>query len=329
VRQPLEAAFLRDQVERARRFDKDTPRQVIEQLMRQKLQLLPAAAGASDLRRQYRRPLRILGVLVALVLLIACANVGNLLNAQAAARAREMALRVSIGAGRWRLIQLVLTESALLAAFASALGAVFAWWSAPLVVSMLRMPEDPVRLVLRTGWRELAFGVALTTFVTLLFGLAPALRASAVKPASALKGGADPHARRRLMCAALAMQMAFCILVQFVAGLFVTTFQRLTTRPVGFSYERIAVIDAAAQADLPADANRRRDPPNTRRRGGRHVELAAAQRQQLDLRRPPARPCARASRAVFPRGLARLLRGDRNDPAGRPRVPLRGRAAAA
>ncbi len=126
VRQILQAGFLREQLEQG-----------------QRLLLLPAAAGASNLQRQYRRPLLILALLVVLVLLVACANAGNLLTAQAAARAREMALRVSIGAGRWRLIQLVLVESALLAAAASALGALFAGWSAPLVVSMLRMPEDP------------------------------------------------------------------------------------------------------------------------------------------------------------------------------------------
>src|SRR5439155_17801258 len=207
--------------------------------------------GASDLQKQYRRPLLILGVLVALVLLVACANVGNLLSGQAAARTREMALRVSIGAGRGRLIQLVLVESALLAAFASAVGAMFAWWSATFVISMLRMPEDPVRVVLNAGWRELTFGAALALYVTLLFGLAPALRASAIQPVSALKGGEDPHSRRRLMSGLLAAQMAFCVLVQFVAGLFVTTFQRLSTRPLGFSYEHVLVMDASGGGEHP------------------------------------------------------------------------------
>ena len=130
------------------------------------------------MQKQYRRPLLILAVLVALVLLIASTNVGNLLTAQATSRSREMALRVSIGAGQWRLIQLVLVESALLAAIASVLGTFFATWSAPLVVAMLHVPEDPVRLVLDVGWRNLAFTIALASLVTLLFGLAPALRAS-------------------------------------------------------------------------------------------------------------------------------------------------------
>ena len=122
-----------------------------------------------------------LGILVALVLLIACANVANLMTAQAAARAREMALRVSIGAGRWRLVQLVLVESAWLALLATAIGGLFAWWAAPFIVGMINPPDNPARLVLPADWRVLAFGLALACGVTFLFGLAPALRASAVQ----------------------------------------------------------------------------------------------------------------------------------------------------
>ena len=206
----------------------------------------PAAAGASGLQQDYRSSLAALGVLVALVLLIACANVANLMTAQAAARAREMALRVSIGAGRLRLIQLVLVESAMLALLAAATAALFAWWSAPFVVSRINPPDNPARLALPADWRVLGFGLALTIGVTLLFGLAPALRASAVKPASALKGGEDPHSRRRLMHALIAAQVAFCFLVLFVAGLFAATFQRLSHRPLGFSAERILTLDTIA-----------------------------------------------------------------------------------
>jgi predicted permease len=195
------------------------------------------------MQKQYRRPLLILACLVALVLLVACANVGNLLAAQAAARAREMALRVSIGAGKWRLMQLVLVESALLAGLASAAGALFSWWSAPSVVSMLAPPDNPVRLVLDADWRALGFGVALTVLVTLGFGLAPALRASAVTPVSALKGGEDPLARRGFMNSLVAAQMALCVLVLFVAGLFVTTFQRLSNHPLGFSHQGVLAVN--------------------------------------------------------------------------------------
>ena len=207
----------------------------------------PRPRGASGLQQDYRRSLVALGVLVALVLLIACANVANLMTAQAAARAREMALRVSIGAGRWRLVQLVLVESAMLAFLAAAIGGLFAWWSAPFVVSRINPPDNPARLALPADWRVLGFGLALTLGVTFLFGLAPALRASAVKPASALKGGEDPHSRRRLMHALIAAQVAFCFLVLFVAGLFAATFDRLSHQPTGFSAERLLTLDTVAQ----------------------------------------------------------------------------------
>src|SRR5207302_10003056 len=109
------------------------------------------------MQQDYRRSLVALGVLVALVLLIACANVANLMTAQAAARAREMALRVSIGAGRWRLVQLVLVESAWLAFLAAAVGGLFAWWSAPFVVSRINPPDNPARLFLPADWRVVGF----------------------------------------------------------------------------------------------------------------------------------------------------------------------------
>jgi predicted permease len=217
----------------------------------EKLLLEPAAAGRSNLQRNYRRSLAALGILVVLVLLIACANVANLMTAQAAARAREMALRTAIGAGRWRLVQLVLVESAWLASLATAIGALLAWWSAPLIVGMINPADNPARLALPADWRVLGFALALTLGVTFLFGLAPALRASAVKPASALRGGEDPHSRRRLMHALIALQVAFCFVVQFVAGMFVATFDRLSNQPNGFSAERILNLEAVTARPQP------------------------------------------------------------------------------
>ena len=207
----------------------------------------PAPTGVSGMQQDYNRALGALGVLVLMVLLIACANVANLMTAQAAARAREMALRVSIGAGRWRLVQMVLVESALLALLAAASGALFAWWSAPFVVSMINPPDNPARLILPADWRVLGFGIALTLIVVLLFGLLPALRASSVKPVSILKGGDDPHSRQRLMHGMIALQVAFCFLVLFVAGLFVTTFERLSNKPTGFSTERLLLLETTSR----------------------------------------------------------------------------------
>ncbi len=245
VHQKLAATFHTIQVERAKGFKGMTKLQ-LDRFFQEKLLLQPAASGRSNLQRDYRQSLTALGVLVALVLLIACANVANLMTARAAARVREMALRVSIGAGRSRLVQLVLMESALLALLATIAGMLFAWWSAPLVVGMVNW-----RLDLPADFRVLAFALAITVGVTLLFGLPSALRASAVHPAGALKGGYDPHSRGRLMRGLIAVQVAFCCMVLFVAALFVTTIQRLSSQPTGFSSDRILNLETVSHGPQP------------------------------------------------------------------------------
>jgi predicted permease len=250
LRAKLDATSRAFEEERTKGFGSMSEKQ-IDEFLKQKLLLEPAAAGISDLQNDYRTALAALGVLVALVMLIACANVANLMTAQATARAREMALRVSIGAGRRRLVQLVLVESAWLAFLAAAIGGLFAWWTAPVVVGMINLPDNPARLLLPADWRVLGFGLVLTVAVMLLFGLAPALRASAVQPVSALKGGEDPHSRRRLMHALIAVQAAFCFLVLFVAGLFVATFQRLSDQPTGFSADRLLTLETVAHRPQP------------------------------------------------------------------------------
>jgi predicted permease len=216
----------------------------------QKLVVTPAPAGVSGLQKEYGPALFALGVLVMLVLLISCANVANLMTAQATARRREMALRVSIGAGRWRLVQLVVVECACMAFFAAGIGAAFAWWAAPLVAGMIGTPDNPVLLSLPSDWRVLGFGVAMALGCTILFGLTPALRASGVKPVSALKGG-DPHTRMRTMRLLIAAQVAFCVLVLFVAGLFVATSDRLSRQRTGFSAERILTLETVTPQPLP------------------------------------------------------------------------------
>ena len=253
LRAKLSAISLNFETERSKTW-KGESEQSIANFLNQKLLLEPAASGVSNMQGDYRRALAWLGVLVGLVLLIACANVANLMTALAAARAREMALRVSIGAGRLRLVQMVLVESAMLALAAALLGAAFAWWSAPLVVRLISTPDNPAHLILPADWRVLGFGVALVAGVMLLFGLVPAVRASAVKPVSALKGGDDPHARRRLMHGMIAAQVAFCFLVVFVAGLFVATFHRLADRPIGFDPTRLMLLETMAPKGRPPEA---------------------------------------------------------------------------
>jgi predicted permease len=254
IRQTLQNVLSEDRRVRIRSLPADTPQSQIDAYLSDRILLLPAGAGASGMQKTFRRPLFILAGLVALVLLIACTNVANLLIAQAMGRAREMALRISIGAGRRRLVQLVLVESALLAVLASAVGVLFAAWSAPFVVSLLAGPEDPVRLALDADWRAAAFGVVLAAVVTCLFGLAPAIRASSIRPVGALKGGVHQPAHRRLTNALIAAQMAFCVFVLFVALLFVGTFQRLANQPLGFSQDDVLVMQTETRgAPQPAE----------------------------------------------------------------------------
>jgi len=245
VRDRLDAALHAINQEQAKEF----PNRLSQTLLME-----PAASGVSGMQKNYGQSLAALGVLVALVLLIACANVANLLSAQAAARSREMALRVSIGAGRSRLMQLAMVESAMLALVAAAVGAVVAWQSAPFVVARINPPDNPARLSLAADWRVLGAGLALTLGVTLLLGLAPALRASAVRPASALRGGENPRSRGRLMHVLIAVQAAFCFLVLFVSGLFAATFDRLTHQPTGFPVDGLLALDAVTPRDEPPSA---------------------------------------------------------------------------
>jgi putative ABC transport system permease protein len=251
LRQKLSAISRAFEQERANGFT-GADKIFFQRIIDATLLIEPAGAGISNLQEEYRRALGILGVLVAMVLFIACANVANLKMAQSAMRSREMALRVAIGAGRGRLVQMLLVENAMLAVLAAGLGALFAWRSAPLVVTMIQSSDSPVRLLLYTDWRVLGFGAGLVFCVMLLFGVLPALRASAVKPVSALKVGDDgPHSRRRLMYGMIAAQVAFCFLVIFISGLFLRTFESLSNKPLGFSPENLLLLDVVAQQGQP------------------------------------------------------------------------------
>lgn len=141
------------------------------------LRLLPAAGGISNFQRDFRVPITILCMMAVLLLALCCANGGNLITIQSAGRARELALRTAIGAGRRRLARMLLVESLMLGAAGATLGLLFAWWSAPLVTARLNPPDNPVRLPLEMDARVAAAGIVLAFAVTLLFGLLPALRA--------------------------------------------------------------------------------------------------------------------------------------------------------
>jgi predicted permease len=250
LRQILQADFDREQQAQLKGFSSDTPRETIDRFLAQHIVLRPAGHGVSPVQKHLGTPLIILTAIVALVLVMACATVGNLLTGLAIARAKEMALRVSIGAGRGRLIQMMFVESAMLALGAFALGALVSWWTPPAVMSMIEPIEIPIRLVFDLDWRLVAFSAVLAIFVTGLFGFAPALRASSVSPVTALKGG-DAARSRRAVKSLLVVQMTFCAFVLFAAGLFKTTFDRLSSQAFGFSYDRVLALVVDARDDRP------------------------------------------------------------------------------
>ncbi|HWJ55410.1 MAG TPA: ADOP family duplicated permease, partial [Vicinamibacterales bacterium] len=208
------------------------------------LYVRPAANGVSPLRRQFARSLWVLTAIAALVLMIAGSNVANLSLARAAGREREMALRLSIGAGRGRLVQQVLVESALVAVAACALGLLFAAFAAPSIVGALAPADDPVQLDLRLDWRVVAFAAMITAISTALCGLVPAVRASRVTPMAALKTGdgrAGTHAR--LMRPFVALQVAFALVVLLVGALLIHSFARLSNVNPGFVASNVVLLN--------------------------------------------------------------------------------------
>jgi predicted permease len=214
--------------------------------------LVTAASGVSGAQKTFRRPLVILAALAALVLLVACANVATLMLARTIAREREMALRLSFGAGRVRLVQLMLIESLMLAGLASAMGAVIASYSVPFVLDMLAQPDRPFRVVLDSPWRSLGFGSVVTILVTALFGLGPALSASFTAPVGTLKAA---NARRTTNAGTwllIGVQVALSVFLLVAAALFGGTLDRLLARPLGFAPERVLLVSAETPSNVPA-----------------------------------------------------------------------------
>jgi putative ABC transport system permease protein len=207
-------------------------------------ELEPAGAGLSGVRDQFARPLLVLMALVGLLLLVACTNVASLLLARGAARQREMALRVSLGATRFRLVRQVLTESLLLSAAGALLGFLLAYFGAGALVRIMASGRDPVVLHVSPDARVLLFtmGAALTT--GMLFGLAPALRVWRTAPASPLRdaGRASDSRLRRLFGKTLVVaQVAFSVVLLTAAGLFVGHLSSLYSS-LGFQREGVLLM---------------------------------------------------------------------------------------
>jgi putative ABC transport system permease protein len=215
-----------------------------------RIEVEPAGAGFSQLRDQFGRPLLVLMAIVALLLLIACTNVASMLLARGAARQREIAMRVALGAGRGRLIRQLLTESLLLSAAGSMLGVVLAYFGAdalarswPLDVR-LRLPQ-PLEIQVQPDTYVLVFtaGVALLTGV--LFGLAPAWNAVASAPSSSLReiGTAGETKSRRLFGKSLVVaQVALSVVLLSAAGLFVRHVSNLRNLDLGFKRDSVLLV---------------------------------------------------------------------------------------
>jgi predicted permease len=213
------------------------------------LTLSPAATGRSPLRARYQRPLVTLQVVVGLVLLVACANIANLLLARAMVRRHELNLRLALGAPRWRLAQQLLIESFVLASAGAAGGLLFARWTGRAIVAGLSTPSNLVFLDLTPDWRVFAFTTAVTVLTALVFGTVPALRASRTAPMASMKDGARTFSsagKYGLANALVVGQVALSLMLVVVAGLFVRTFVSLATRPLGLRADHVLVVDIAA-----------------------------------------------------------------------------------
>jgi predicted permease len=224
--------------------------------------LLPAATGSSSLRRQYEQPMIAIMVVVTLVMLIACANIANLLLARATARRREFSVRLALGASRWRLARQVLAESVVLAASGTALGVLIASWGTRALVREFSRQTDiqstTVFLDLSLNWHVLVFTIGAAVATVLLFGVAPAFRASRVAPMDTLKAGRGVigDVGARWSSSLVVVQLTLSVVLVVAAGLFVRTFASLATLPLGFEPAHVLVVTVGAQRATVAQAQR-------------------------------------------------------------------------
>jgi predicted permease len=200
--------------------------------------LKEGSGGLDNLRREYSQPFLVLLAIVGLILAIACANIASLLLARATARRREMSIRLSVGAGRWRVIRQLLTESLLLAAIGGAAGVLFAVWGIQLLTLLLSAGADHFILRAELNWHVLLAAAALTMVTGILFGLAPALQATRVD----LKPLTRRRLRLNLRQVLVASQIAIALLLLVAAGLFVRTVANLNSLETGFHRDHLLVF---------------------------------------------------------------------------------------
>jgi predicted permease len=221
-------------------------------------ELAPAATGYSAMGTRYRAALYTLMAIVGLVLLIACANIANLLLARATARQREFSMRMAIGASRGRVIRQLMTESLLLSLLGAAAGFLLAHWGSRLLVALLSTARSPLELDLSPDLRVLAFTTGAACLTALLFGLAPALRATRMKLHDVLKesarGALRGSTRFHLGKALVAGQVALSLVLLVGATLFLGTLRNLLAVDLGLNPRNALFVNARfEQANIPAE----------------------------------------------------------------------------
>lgn len=228
------------------------------------VRLTPGGRGVDDLRDEFSQPLAVLTAFVGLVLLIACANLANLLLARAASRQREVSLRLALGAGSARIARQMLTEGLVLASLGGAVGLVLGFWLRNGIPHLLGTSWEPVPLEADFSPRVLALSGALTLSTGVLFSLAPTWQAARVRVAAALKdGGRSTGGRSRRLArrSLVVVQVALSVVLLIGAGLFLRTLWNLRTADLGFQPERLVLFTI--------------DPPRNRYSGRARSEVFA------------------------------------------------------
>ena len=203
--------------------------------------LNPAGQGFSLVRGRFSEPLRVLMGVVGLVMLIACANIANLLLARASARQREIAIRLSLGSTRWRLMRQLLTESLLLSLLGGALGVLLAAWARSGIIAMAGVQSA---IPVQWNWRVLGFTAGVCILNAVLFGIVPALRATGIDFAQTLKSARSGRTAGRLPIARIlvAAQVALSLALLVGAGLFLETFRNLNEIDLGYDRDHELMV---------------------------------------------------------------------------------------
>ena len=231
-----------------------------ESFLEDPLTLVSASTGRSPLRNRFETPLRAMQATVAVVLLIACASLANLMLARALARRRELSVRLALGASRWRVTRLLAVETAVIVAAGAALGVLFAKWSSALLVQQLATWRGSVFLDLSLDWRVLGFTAGLAAVTAVIAGIVPALSVTGVAPGDAMKESSRTvTGDRRLSVrgALVVAQIALSLVLVVGAGLFLRTFAALSATPLGFAAGGLTVATVNLPAAVAEPAARR------------------------------------------------------------------------